>query len=58
MTCGDIATVLITGLTGGLYSRNLSRARVHPVLVGGGIPFFPQRERKVDFELVESRTFS
>jgi dihydrofolate reductase len=24
------------------------RARIHPVLVGGGIPFFPQRERRVD----------
>ena len=23
------------------------RARVYPVLVGGGIPFFPQRERRV-----------
>jgi dihydrofolate reductase len=34
------------------------RLRVHPVLVGGGIPFFPQRERRVDLELVETRTFS
>jgi dihydrofolate reductase len=34
------------------------RARVYPVLVGGGIPFFPQSERRVDLELVESRTFS
>ncbi|WP_169983023.1 dihydrofolate reductase family protein [Microbispora sp. H10836] len=34
------------------------RARVYPVLVGGGIPFFPQRERQVDLELVEARTFS
>ena len=34
------------------------RARVYPVLVGGGIPFFPQRERRVDLELVETRTFS
>jgi dihydrofolate reductase len=34
------------------------RPRVYPVLVGGGIPFFPQRERRVDLELVESRTFS
>jgi len=32
--------------------------RVCPVLVGGGIPFFPQRERRVDLELVETRTFS
>jgi len=34
------------------------RLRVYPVLVGGGIPFFPQRERRVDLELVETRTFS
>ena len=34
------------------------RARVFPVLVGGGIPFFPQRERRVDLELLETRTFS
>ena len=33
------------------------RAIVHPVLVGGGIPFFPRRERRVDLELVETRTF-
>ena len=33
------------------------RPRVYPVLVGGGIPFFPQRERRVDLELVETRTF-
>jgi dihydrofolate reductase len=31
------------------------RAKVHPVLLGGGIPFFPQAERQVDLELVESR---
>jgi dihydrofolate reductase len=34
------------------------RAMVYPVLVGGGIPFFPQHERRVDLELVETRTFS
>ncbi|WP_028800204.1 dihydrofolate reductase family protein [Streptomyces sp. 142MFCol3.1] len=34
------------------------RIRVHPVLVGGGIPFFPQHERRADLELVETRTFS
>jgi dihydrofolate reductase len=33
------------------------RARVLPVLVGGGIPFFPQHQRRVDLELVETRTF-
>jgi dihydrofolate reductase len=34
------------------------RTMVYPVLVGGGIPFFPQRERRVDLELMETRTFS
>ena len=34
------------------------RARVYPVLLGGGIPFFPQRERRVDLELLETRTFT
>ncbi|MFJ7150380.1 dihydrofolate reductase family protein [Streptomyces sp. NPDC100445] len=33
------------------------RTRVHPVLVGGGIPFFPRDERRVDLELVETRAF-
>jgi dihydrofolate reductase len=34
------------------------RARIYPVLAGGGIPFFPQGERRVDLELAETRTFS
>src|SRR3954462_6525325 len=34
------------------------RPRVHPVLVGGGTPFFPQRERQVDLDLLETRTFT
>ncbi len=34
------------------------RAMVCPVLVGGGIPFFPPDERRVDLELVEARTFN
>jgi dihydrofolate reductase len=34
------------------------RTRVYPVLVGGGIPFFPQDQRRVDLELVETRTFT
>ena len=33
------------------------RARVYPVLVGGGTPFFPRGGRRVDLELVETRTF-
>jgi dihydrofolate reductase len=31
---------------------------VYPVLVGGGIPFFARDERRVDLELVETRTFN
>jgi dihydrofolate reductase len=31
---------------------------VYPVLVGGGIPYFPEQERRVDLELVETRPFS
>ncbi|MFF9279079.1 dihydrofolate reductase family protein [Streptomyces griseosporeus] len=34
------------------------RIMVYPVLVGGGIPFFPRHERHVDLELVETRTFN
>ncbi|WP_331769772.1 dihydrofolate reductase family protein (plasmid) [Embleya sp. NBC_00888] len=34
------------------------QAVVYPVLVGGGIPFFPHGERRVDLELVETRTFA
>ena len=34
------------------------RVVVYPVLVGGGLPYFPRRERRVDLELVETRTFS
>jgi dihydrofolate reductase len=34
------------------------RVRVCPVLVGGGRPFFPHREDRVNLELVESRTFN
>jgi dihydrofolate reductase len=33
------------------------RPRVFPVFVGGGIPYFPRQERRVDLELVGSRTF-
>jgi hypothetical protein len=33
-------------------------AMVYPVLVGGGVPFFPRGERRVDLELVEARSFN
>jgi dihydrofolate reductase len=32
------------------------RVRVYPVLVGGGIPYFAHGDRRVDLELVESRS--
>jgi dihydrofolate reductase len=32
------------------------RVWVYPVLVGGGIPYFPHHERRVNLELVETRT--
>jgi dihydrofolate reductase len=34
------------------------RLVVHPVLVGGGTPYFPRHERRVDLELIETRLFS
>jgi dihydrofolate reductase len=40
-----------------LGSIDKYRVRVHPVLVGGGIPFFHQRERRVDPEVVGTRAF-
>jgi dihydrofolate reductase len=56
---GDIAiggaTLAAEAAASGLIDEY--RTRVHPVLVGGGIPFFPQHERRVDLELVETRTF-
>jgi dihydrofolate reductase len=33
------------------------RAMVYPVLVGGGVPYFPRDERRADLELLETRTF-
>ena len=34
------------------------RARVYPVLTGGGAPYFAQHERQVELELLETRTFT
>ena len=57
---GDIAiggaTLAAEAATLGLVDEY--RPRVYPVLLGGGIPFFPQRGRRVDLALVEARTFS
>jgi dihydrofolate reductase len=56
---GDIAiggaTLAAEAAAAGLIDEY--RARVYPVLVGGGTPFFPRNERRVDLELVETRTF-
>jgi dihydrofolate reductase len=56
---GDIAiggaTLAAEAAAAGLIDEY--RAMVHPVLVGGGVPFFPHHERRVDLELVETRTF-
>ncbi|MFB4419489.1 dihydrofolate reductase family protein [Streptomyces sp. QL37] len=57
---GDIAiggaTLAAEAVASGLVDEY--RIIVHPVLVGGGIPFFPRREQRMDLELVETRTFS
>jgi dihydrofolate reductase len=57
---GDIAiggaTLAAEAAASGLIDEY--RARVYPVLVGGGLPFFPRGEHRVDLELVETRTFS
>ncbi|RSN05309.1 deaminase [Streptomyces sp. WAC 01325] len=34
------------------------RLMVYPVLLGGGIPFFPRHESQVDLELVETRSYN
>ena len=56
---GDIAiggaTLAAQAAASGLIDEY--RVRVYPVLVGGGIPFFPRHERRVDLELLETRTF-
>jgi dihydrofolate reductase len=57
---GDIAIggATLAAEAAGLGLIDEYRARVYPVLVGGGMPYFAQRERRVDLELVETRTFS
>jgi dihydrofolate reductase len=54
---GDIA---IGGATLAAEAASLDlideyRVMVYPVLVGGGTPFFPRDERRVDLKLVETR---
>jgi len=48
------------GLAAGLMELGLIdefRPFVNPVVLGGGTPFFPALDEKVDLELVETRTF-
>ncbi|MFF7243408.1 dihydrofolate reductase family protein [Embleya sp. NPDC008237] len=56
---GDIAiggaTLAAEAAASGLIDEY--RARVYPVLVGGGVPFFPRHEHRADLELVETRAF-
>ncbi|QNE73964.1 dihydrofolate reductase [Streptomyces finlayi] len=56
---GDIAiggaTLAAEAAASGLIDEY--RVVIYPVLVGGGIPYFPRHERREDLELVETRTF-
>jgi dihydrofolate reductase len=51
---GDIAVggATLAAVAAALGLIDEYRPRVYPVLVGGGIPYFPQDERRVDVELV------
>jgi dihydrofolate reductase len=57
---GDIAIggATLAAEAAGLGLIDEYRIMVYPVLVGGGIPFFPRHERRVNLELVETRTFN
>jgi dihydrofolate reductase len=48
------------GLASGLIRLNLVdeyRLFVSPVVLGGGTPYFPPLDERIDLELVETRTF-
>jgi dihydrofolate reductase len=56
---GDLA-VGGAGLASTLIEQGLVdeyRLFVSPVVLGGGAPFFPALEKRIDLELVETRTF-
>ena len=57
---GDVAiggpTLMAQAAAAGLVDEY--RLRVHPVLLGGGLPLFPLDGRRVDLELRSSRTFA
>jgi dihydrofolate reductase len=57
---GDISIggAMLAGEAAELGLVDEIRAIVYPVLVGGGVPFHPQREHRLDLELVESRTIA
>ena len=57
---GDIAIggATLAGEAAALGLIDEYRARVYPVLVGRGIPYFPQRDSRTDLELIETRTFN
>jgi dihydrofolate reductase len=57
---GDLA-VGGAGLASQLIERNLIddyHVFVSPILLGAGTPYFPAMERRIELELVETRTFS
>jgi dihydrofolate reductase len=58
----DVGNIAIGGATLAAAASELGlideyRIRVYPILVGGGIPYFPRADRRVDLELVDTRTF-
>jgi dihydrofolate reductase len=57
---GDLA-VGGAGLASELIERNLIddyHVFICPILLGGGTPFFPATERRIELELLETRTFA
>jgi dihydrofolate reductase len=57
---GDIAIggATLAGEAARLGLIDEFRPMVYPVVLGGGIPFYPSCESRLDLELIESRTFS
>jgi dihydrofolate reductase len=57
---GDIAIggATLTAEAAALGLIDEYRPIVYPVLVGGGMPYFPHHDRRVNLDLVESRTLS
>jgi len=57
---GDLA-VGGAGVASELIERNLIddyHVFICPILLGGGTPFFPAMERRIELELLETRTFA